>query len=126
MSFLPEPDYENDPATITVKIAGEERPWYLGAESFEIAREQHGLEPGDILQDSVTGEEGLEDGIESVVGLVWIGFLVFDDSVEKRDVKRLISFPPEDELIDPINEHMNKMNDEEAASIMGKGTAAGS
>jgi hypothetical protein len=121
--FLPDPDYENDPSTITVEVLGEERPWYLGAQSFELAREQHGIEPGDILKESVAEDGTVADGIEAVTNLVWIGFLVFDEELTRRDVKRVLSFPPSPELIGPINEHMSRLNDEATDGIVGKATA---
>jgi len=121
MSFLPDPDYENDPATITVEIGGEERPWYLGAESFEIAREQHGIEPGEVLKDSISEDGAIADGIESVTNIVWVGFLVFDDTLTRRDVKKVLSFPPPKALMGPIEKHMNRLSDDAMDDIVGKG-----
>jgi hypothetical protein len=122
--FLPDPDYENDPSTITVEVLGEERPWYLGAESFELAREQHGIEPGEILKKSVAEDGTVAGGIEAVTNLVWIGFLVFDEDLTRRDVKQVLSFPPSPELVGPINKHMSRLNDEANEDIVGKSKAA--
>lgn len=120
-NFLPDPDYETDPATITVEIGGEERPWYLGAESFEIAREKHEIEPGEVLKDSISEDGAIADGIESVTNIVWVGFLVFDETLTRRDVKRVLSFPPPKTLMGPIEKHMNRLSDDAMDDIVGKG-----
>ncbi len=120
--FLPDPDYEKDSATITVEVQGEELPWYLGAKSFELAREKEGLEPDDILVD-VDPDKPIATGIERVSRLVWAGWLVFDEDLSVEDVKALISFPPPEPLINPITERLEAMQDEQTQGL-GKGTAA--
>lgn len=124
-SFLPEPDFENDPSTITVEIAGVERPWYLGAESLEIARETHGVEPGDIFQDAEDAHQSVTEGVEAAAQLVWAGFLVFAPDLTVREVKQHISFPPSDALMGPINQHLGQLEDEQTDGIAGKATAGG-
>jgi len=114
--FLPEPNYEDAPSTITVEIGGEERPWYLGAKSFEIARDNHGLEPDEVLAE-VQDDAPVESGIERVSRLVWTGFLVFAPELEVQDVKAHVPFPPPDALIEPITEHLNQMPDDQLADL---------
>jgi hypothetical protein len=58
-----------------------------------------------------------------VTNLVWIGFLVFDEDLTRRDVKQVLSFPPSPALIGPINKHMSRLNDEATDGIVGKSKA---
>ena len=121
-NFLPEPDYEDDPATITVEVQGEELPWYLGAKSFKLAREKKDLEPDDILVD-VDPDKPIATGIQRVSRLVWAGWLVFDEDLSIEDVKALISFPPPDGLMNPITERLDQMPDDQTQGL-GKDQAA--
>lgn len=124
--FLPEPNYEDDPSTITVEIGGAQKPWYLGAESLEIARDEHGVEAEDIFQDVENAQQSVTEGVDAAARLVWAGFLVFAPDLTVREVKRHISFPPSDALMDPINEHLGQLEDEQTDGIAGKAPAGGS
>ena len=118
MAFLPDVDYEDHPATVRVKLAGQELPWFLGTESFHIARD-HDVDVADILSSLEALSKDAGDGaavteaLTSVSDLVWAGFLVFDPDITRKQVRRLISVPVRPELLRPIKAHLSDLSDEQ-------------
>ena len=125
MGFLPDiEDYTDHPDTIEVELAGKTLPWFLGAESFELAQER-GVEMGEIMTQlqslSELDENDIEgqvsEGVRSVIVLVWVGFLVFEPDLKTSEVRRLVSFPVSDALFGPIMQHLNGIEDEQLAEM---------
>ena len=118
MAFLPDVDYEDHPATVRVQLAGQELPWFLGTETFHIARE-HDVDVADILSSLEALSKDSSDGaavteaLTSVSDLVWAGFLVFDREITRKEVRRLISVPVRSDLIKPIKAHLSDLSDEQ-------------
>lgn len=83
------------PDTLTVPLAGEERPWFLGKVTFDLAKGR-GVELGDVLKSfedvgADAGVETLAPMLDAFGRLLWLGMLPFDESLAESDVTDYLS-----------------------------------
>ena len=83
------------PDTATVEIAGEDRPWFLGKVTFDLAAAK-GIELGKVLsQFEAIGDDAGLDAVSGLIGsfgdLLYFGMLPFDEDLEPADVTDLLS-----------------------------------
>ena len=103
----------NHPDTVTVAIAGEERPWFLGKVTFDLAKAKN-IELGDILgqfedvdEDAALGSvSGMLDNFGQ---LLYFGMLPFQEDLELEEVTDFLSLGDVPRLLPvimaPLSEH---------------------
>lgn len=104
------------PDTVTVTVAGEDRPWFLGKVTFDLAR-QRGIEVGDLLSSvDAAGDDAdqLAPMIDKVGRLVFVGLLPFEEGLEEADVTDLISVGELPGLVKAIMDPLQDIAEDEA------------
>ena len=84
--------FRDHPDTITITLAGQELPFFLGRRTFTIAKKR-GVDPGDILNATMDADdEDLVDNIDAFAALLWLGVLVFPDiDVTREEIADVLS-----------------------------------
>ena len=118
----------NHPDTVTVTIAGEDRPWFLGKVSFDLAAAK-GIELGDVLSqfegiEEDSGLGALSGMLDSFGQLLYFGMLPFEESLEPGDVSDLLSIGDLPRLLPVIMAPLSDHAQSEAEVQQGKAQAA--
>ena len=97
------------PDTTEIVIGGEKKKWFLGRQSFVLAKAQ-GVEIDEILG----GGEKITDNFEQAAKLIWAGLLVFDPEVKLEDATMFLSFNEIQALEGAMNKAFEGLGDKNA------------
>lgn len=108
---------KNHPDTVTVEIAGEERPWFLGKVTFDLAKAR-GLDLSEVLgRFETVGEDAglaqLAPMIEHFGRLLYFGMLPFQEDLEESDITDFLSVADLPRLLPVLMDPLSDFADDE-------------
>lgn len=117
-------DLSEHPDTITVELAGEELPWFIGRRTFGLVRRHPGQETtfSSILDDAMDAQDGAAEQVDKMARIMWAGFLPFESDLSFDLVADMISFGDLPRLQQVLDDNFGKLRDlAEQEEDLGKG-----
>ena len=111
-------DFRDHPDTVTIELAGQEVPFFLGRKSFALAKKE-GVDVGEVMQEvETTSEADFLANIDAFASLLWVGLLVFDDiSVSRTELADVLSMQDMQRLQSTITTAFGEVIEEEGETV---------